>query len=117
MKIYYFILYISVFLAAMGQVLLKLGSEKNGFNLFMIQLNIWVVMGLGAMTLSAFLSLRGFSVVPLRDMAFILPTVYILVPVFAKFILKERFGKKTFIGSLILLSGIVLFNIPITVIF
>jgi drug/metabolite transporter (DMT)-like permease len=57
------------------------------------------------------------SVVPLRDMAFILPAVYVLVPLFSKIFLKERFGKQTIIGTLIMVVGIVIFNIPMNELF
>jgi drug/metabolite transporter (DMT)-like permease len=113
----YIIIYIAVVLAAAGQIMLKLGAEAGGINLGIIRLNIWVVLGLGAMVISMLLSVRALSVIPLRNLSFILPTVYVLVPLFSWVFFKERFGKRTIIGIIILVVGIMLFNIPMKVIF
>ena len=117
MIFFYIIMYIAIFMAAAGQVMLKLGAGAGGIDLAVIRVNIWVILGLGAMVLSMLLNVRGLSVVPLRDMAFILPTVYIAVPVFSRIFLKERLGRRTILGTLILFLGIVLFNIPIVQLF
>ena len=112
MILYYTLIYIAMFLAAAGQVMLKLGAGAGGIDLAIIRVNIWLFLGLGAMFLSMLLNVRGLSVVPLRDMAFILPTVYILVPLFSWLFLKEKIGRRTIIGTFILVAGIIIFNIP-----
>ena len=112
MAFYYIIIYTAVFLAAAGQILLKLGAGAEGIDLGLIRINAWVIGGLGAMVASMLLSVRALSVIPLRDMAFILPAVYVLVPVFSALLLKERMGKKNLYGTLLMISGIILFNIP-----
>lgn len=110
---YYILMYIAVFFAAAGQVMLKMGSRKDGIELGIITVNIWVILGLMTMVFSMLFSVRGLSVVPLRDLAFILPAVYILVPLFSMIFLKEKLAKRTIVGTTILVSGIILFNIPI----
>lgn len=109
---FYIILYASVLLGAAGQIMLKLGAGAGGLNLGLLRINTWVVLGLGAMVLSILLSVRGLSVVPLRDLVFILPTVYIAVPLLAHIFLKETLSYRTLIGTLIIIIGIVVFNIP-----
>lgn len=117
MIFYYFIGYIAVLLAATGQILLKIGSGKDGINLRIIQLNVWVFLGFWAMGFSLLLNVRALSVVPLRDMAFIMPTIYFLVPVFSKIFLKEQLGRRVVIGTLVMILGIILFNIPSSIVF
>jgi drug/metabolite transporter (DMT)-like permease len=117
MIFYYVIGYIAVLLAAAGQILLKIGSGKEGTNLGIILLNVWVVLGLGAMVFSILLNVRALSVVPLRDMAFIMPTIYFLVPLFSKIFLKEQLGRRVVIGTLIMITGIILFNLPSSIMF
>lgn len=112
MTFFYVLIYIAVLLAAAGQVMLKLGSGAGGLNLGILRLNLWVFLGLVAMVMSMLLSVRGLSVVPLRDIAFILPTVYIVVPLFSWIFLKDKLEKRTIIGTMILALGIFLFNIP-----
>lgn len=113
MTFFYIVLYLAVFVGAVGQVLLKIGSGREGLDLGIICVNIWVILGLGAMVVSMLLSVRGLSLVPLRDMAFILPTAYVLVPLFSRIFLKEKLNARILTGTLILVVGVVLFNLPI----
>ena len=113
MIFYYGLMYLAVFLAATGQILMKTGSGRGGLHIGVIFFNIHVLIGLCTMLFSMLFSLRGMSVVPLRDMAFILPSVYVLVPFFSRIFLKEHLGHRTIIGTLILIIGVILFNIPI----
>ncbi len=109
----YLLLYIAITLAAAGQVLLKHGAGRGGLDVGILRLNLWVVLGLGAMVGSMLLSVRALSVVPLRDVAFILPAVFILVPVFAWLFLGERISRATVIGTVIILVGMVAFHLPL----
>lgn len=112
MAIYYILIYIAVILAATGQIFLKLGSGQGGVNLGLMQVNLWIVLGCAAMTVSMLLNIRALSVVPLRDMAFILPMVYVLVPLFSRILLGERVTQQTITGTVIIILGVGLFNIP-----
>lgn len=112
MIFFYLMAYIAVFLAAAGQVMLKIGLSAGGIDLGIIRFNTWIAMGLGAMVLSMLLNVRALSVVPLRDLAFIMPTIYIIVPLLSKIFLKEQMGYRAAIGTFIMIAGIVLFNFP-----
>lgn len=112
MIFYYAIIFLAVFLAAAGQILFKIGAGSGGVDMKFFHINKWVIMGLVTMVFSMLLNVRGLSVVPLRDMAFILPSLFIIVPLFSRIFLKERVGKRTIAGTVILVLGIILFNIP-----
>jgi len=114
---YYAIIYLAVALAAAGQVLLKQGSGKGGRKFGVLRLNLLLVLGLGAMVLSMILNVRALSVVPLRDMAFIMPMVYILVPLLARIFLKERLNRRTIVGTMVIILGVILFNLPMPQLF
>ena len=113
MTMYYILIYLAVVLVAAGQVLLKQGSGRGGLNLGILRLNLYVTLGLAALAMSMFMNVRALSVVPLRDVAFIMPTVYILVPLFARIFLRERFSRRTILGTLLILVGMIIFNLPI----
>jgi drug/metabolite transporter (DMT)-like permease len=117
MTMFYIFIYLAVVLAAAGQILLKQGSGRGGLNLGILRLNSWVALGLLAMTLSMLLSVRALSVIPLRDLAFILPTVYILVPLFARIFLGERMSRQTIFGTVVIILGVILFNLPMPRVF
>lgn len=109
---YYILLYLAVILAAVGQIFLKIGANREGIRFLALYINPWVAIGLASMVGSMLLNLKGLHQVPLKDMAFILPSVYILVPLLAKIFLKEQYSKQTMMGTLIIFLGIVIFNLP-----
>ena len=113
----YTLIFIAVFFASAGQIMLKIGSREQGIDFKLVKINLWIITGLVAIIISLLLNVRALRLVPLKDMAFILPTVYILVPIFSRMFLKEKFGKNMIIGTMILLLGIVLFNIPLMQLF
>lgn len=117
MIFYYVIMYAAVLLAAAGQILLKIGSGKKGVNIICIQLNMWVGLGFIAMIFSMLLNVRALSVVPLRDMAFIMPTIYIIVPLLSKIFLNEQIRPRVVVGTIVMILGIALFNLPMRIFF
>ncbi len=114
---YYLLVYASVFIAAIGQILMKHGTNKKVIDLVILQLNPWLMFGLGCMVLSMLLNIRGLSAIPLRDMAFILPTVYILVPLLSFFFLGERMERHAIAGTVLIVIGMILFNLPLPQLF
>ncbi len=110
-------MYIAVLMAAIGQIMLKIGSGRGGIDFKLLRLNIFVATGFVAMLVSMLLSVRALSIVPLRDMAFILPAVYVLVPLFARIFLKEQIPKQTIAGTLIIVAGITVFHLPMGTLF
>lgn len=112
MTFYYTIIFVAVVLGVAAQLLLKIGAVRSGLNIGIMVLNTSVAIGLGLMVLSMLLSVRALNVIPLRDMAFILPSAYILIPFFSHLFLKERISRRTLVGTLIVIIGMVLFNMP-----
>ncbi|OEU70988.1 MAG: hypothetical protein BA863_18825 [Desulfovibrio sp. S3730MH75] len=104
----YILAYIATFFAACSQILLKIGTGKAGFKLVFITLNRQIVLGLTGMFVSLMLSIRALNSLPLREMALILPTVYILVPILSYFFLKEKISKQTTLGTIIIIAGVVI---------
>lgn len=110
----YLIMYAAVFAAAFGQLSLKFGARtKSRFYWWM---KPWYIAGLSCMVLSLILSLRALRDIPLKDTAFIIPTIYILIPILSCIFLKERFGKKIVLGIVIVTIGIIVFNLPVNII-
>ena len=88
------------------------GSMKLEQSFLQRLLSPWFILGLLLMTIGMLMNLIGLRHVPLKDMAFILPTIYIATPIFAWIFLGEKPGEKTCIGSVIMLVGVAIFNIP-----
>jgi len=49
--------------------------------------------------------------VPLRDYSYILPTTFIVVLLLSFFILREKIVRKQAMGTLLIVLGIIIFNI------
>jgi len=99
--------YLAVLFAAISQIFLKLGIGKKSIVLFIIPINIFILFGLIMMLTSLMFSIRALSILPLREMAFITPIVYVLVPIFSYFFLKENISRRTIIGTFIIVVGMV----------
>jgi drug/metabolite transporter (DMT)-like permease len=96
-------------LVAFSNVLLKKGAVQieSGFR---ILTNRWVITGYLIMGIALFLNIYGLKKVPLNHMAFILPAVYILVPLFSKWFFHEDLGWKKILGSIFIIFGTLIYN-------
>jgi len=107
-----------MFVAGASQVLLKRGTMfgKTEPRTIRSYFNFWVLAGLITMVFGMLMNIKGLRYVPLKSMAFVLPSVYIIIPLFSHLFLKERLGKRLLIGTLVMIVGIIIFNIPFGVV-
>lgn len=113
MNMYYASLYIAVALASIGQLLLKAGAMRETKVLLGVRFNALIILGILLLGGSVVLSVLGMQVVPLRDVAAIIPLAYVFVPLLSRAILKEPLTKKVIVGTMFIVIGMVLFNTPI----
>ncbi len=113
MTIYYVIAIGAVIISAFGQVFLKLGAnhgKKTGRQID-VYLNPLSIIGYGIYVLVTLMSLYALQKLPLKELVFILPLMYILIPLFSRIFLGERVDKKRYLGFGIILVGIIVFNL------
>lgn len=110
---YYLIALLSVFVTSIAQILLKKGAnygkEKGSF--IALYLNTFSISGYFLFVMVTLLNLYFLKVIPLKELAFIVPVVYILVPVLSYFFLGERLSKRQQYAILIIFAGILIFNL------
>ena len=102
---------ISVVIAAFSQILLKKSADNTYGRKIDEYLNGLVIIGYGLFFCSSIfgvISLRGLS---LSYSSIIESLSYILVPVLSYFLLKERISNKQYLGMIIIILGIIVFNI------
>lgn len=108
----------SVMIATAGQLLLRAGMEKVGYIganrlgspvrlLLQIARTPQVVVGLGLFALSALSWLLVLSRVPLSFAYPFAGLVYVLITVFARFVLKESIPGLRWVGIVFIIIGIV----------
>lgn len=111
MNSYLIIKIVSVAVAAFSQILLKISANKeydNGLKEYLNPLVI-VAYGLffGSMLLGTY-SLKGITI----SFSTILESLsYIIIPVLSFAILKEKMNKKQLIGTLIIVTGLIVYCI------
>ena len=103
--------YGATLLTATGQWLLKQGVDRaKGQPLLAIYANPHSLAGYAILALATLAALYAYSVLPLKYAAVVMPFNYLFVGVFAYAGLGERLARRQWLGALIILAGIVVFN-------
>lgn len=103
----YLILFIgSIFLASYSQILLKKGTREQN-----IYINKYTIMGYGIMFLSTILTLVGYRYIDLSLGQILQSLSFIFVILFSYIFLKEKITKQEIIGFMIIVIGLIIFNI------
>ena len=96
------ILILSVFIASVSQILLKISANKTYSSRIREYLNVF---------LSTLLTMIALKRVPLSWSPVVESSSYIFVSVMGYLVLKERFTKKKMTGLLVILIGILVFSL------
>jgi multidrug transporter EmrE-like cation transporter len=98
----------SVFLGALAQVLMKIGTTKIQLNFIDIFTNCYIIAGLSIYTLSAVLWIFAISKVQLSIAYPMVSSGYIIVFVLSYFILNEPISLLRIFGLLTIITGVVI---------
>jgi len=102
--IYYIILLISIFLSSYSQIILKKGAQKEH-----IYLNLYTIIGYFIMFTSTLFSLIAYKKVSLSSGQILQSLSFVFVTLLSYFKLKEKIKKRTIIGVIIIILGIIVF--------
>ena len=108
----YLLLYLSMLLVSISQILLRYGATKYLKGLRVV-VNPYVLSGYTLLLCSLYFNIMGLRDVPLKDMCFILPTSYVLVPLLSRWIFKEQLTRKYLLGITFIIIGASIFNLKI----
>jgi drug/metabolite transporter (DMT)-like permease len=102
---------VGVVLAAVGQVLMKMGALRSRSRGILASfLDPYTVAGYFLMFTSTITSTIALKVLPLKLTVSLLPLGYVIVVLLSLLVLGERMRRNQFWGMVIILVGIVLFN-------
>lgn len=104
------VLLISVFIAAISQVILKTAANKSYENPIREYLNIRVISAYGMFFLSTLLTMLALRYIPLSLSPVIEATSYLYVALIGYFFLKERLSKRKITGLVLILTGILIYS-------
>lgn len=109
---YILIFLVSVLISSLSQVLLKISAEKEHSNIWQEYLNLRTIGAYGLFFISTLITVIAYKYVSLSMGAVLEASGYIFVTVFGMLILKEKVGKRKLIGLILILIGILVFNMP-----
>ncbi|MBI2435585.1 MAG: EamA family transporter [Candidatus Hydrogenedentes bacterium] len=110
---YYVIALIAVLLTALCQLLLKLGAVHGARHGSMLQsyFNFSTMTGYLCLLLVTVLNVYAYQVLPLKTAIIFLPLTFASVALISIGVLKERMRRSQVLGTLLIVIGIVLFNL------
>lgn len=106
-KVIYLLLFIlSILISAFSQILLKKGSVSKN-----IYLNKFTIFGYLIMIFATFLTLYSYREINLSLGQVLQSLSFVFVVILSKLFLKEKIDKNKILGILIIILGIIIFNI------
>ncbi|MBQ8914058.1 MAG: EamA family transporter [Lachnospiraceae bacterium] len=109
--IYIAIFLVSVFVSSVSQIILKKSAGKTYESKIKEYMNLPVIFAYGLFFMSSLLTVLAYKYVPLSMGPILESTGYIWVSILGYIILKEGINKKKVIGLLIIIAGIIVFNL------
>lgn len=107
----FWIMLFSAFLAAVSQILLKLSANKKHKNKLYEILNPLVICGYVILLGTMFMNIIAYRGLDYKIGPILNSTTYIFVILLSLIILKEKIAKNKFIGILLIVLGLIVFNI------
>ena len=111
MSIYVLSAVAGVIIASFSQVLLKKGAMRPHISFIRDYLNAPVIIGYAMMFLSVLAAMFAYRGLPMMTVPIIEALGFVLVPVLSFFFFKEKFTKSKLIGIVIILAGVIIYNI------
>lgn len=105
------IMFLSAFLAAFAQMLLKKSADETHRNLLYSYLNIKVISGYAIFFITLILNVYAFTVVPYKYGAVINASSYTFAMILSVVFFKDRFSWRAVCGNLLIILGIAVYSI------
>lgn len=102
---------LSVIIAVFSQILLKKSANRKYESKIKEYLNVLVIVGYGMFFISSIISIVSLRGITISLSSIIESLNYILIPIASYFILKEKINRKQSIGMIIIIIGIIIYNI------
>lgn len=107
------LVFLAVFMTAISQVILKVGSKNFGSDkhFLVIYLNIYTICAYAILLIVTIISTIALIQVPLKLFAAIASLNFVFVILLSWIFLKENIDKKIFLGILFIALGLLVFNL------
>ncbi len=107
---YTFIFLLSVLISSFAQIILKKSADKGYPSIIKEYLNVRVIGAYSVFIISTLLTMYAYTGVPLSLGTLLEAVGYIYIPILSFFFLHEKISKRTVIGSLFIICGIIIYS-------
>ena len=107
----YALMVLSVVIAAVSQLLLKISANKKHKSFIHEYLNTYVIIGYGLLFCSTILTILAFKGIDYRNGPIVESLGYLFVLLLCRFFLKEKINKRSLLGNFVIILGIVIYYI------
>lgn len=108
-NIFLMIALLSVTIASISQIILKMGAGKIYTSKIREYINAYVISGYGMLFVSMILTIVAYSRLSYLSVPVVEAVGYVLVPVMSYFVFKEKLTRRKNIGILFILLGIIVY--------
>ena len=108
---YYMLFFVSTFIAAVSQILLKKSADIQYENIIKEYLNFKVILAYSLFFLSSIITFIAYRYVPLSRGVILETSGYIFVFILGFLCLKEKFSKRKLLGVVLIMMGIIIANL------
>lgn len=106
---YYCFMVLSVAIAAVSQLLLKISAAKRHRGFVSEYLNPWVISGYLLLICSTVLTIAAFKGLAYKNAPMMESLGYLFVLVLCRIFLGEKITRRKFIGNLVIVLGLIVF--------
>jgi len=99
----------SIAITPFSQVLLRLGA-KDSKSMLGAVMNLKTLLGYGTFVVVVVLVIYALQTIPLRTVTAWDSLAYVLTPLAARLLLKDPLTTRIFVGALVIMLGILVFN-------
>lgn len=111
MNKYVFAFCFAVFISCCAQIILKKSSQKKYDSAIKYYLNFNVLIGYSMFIIPTLISVWAFKGIELKNAPILESIGYVYILILSKIFLKEKITKNKLIGNIIIILGIVIFNL------
>jgi drug/metabolite transporter (DMT)-like permease len=102
---------ISSLIAAFSQLLLKKSAETKYSGRIQAYFNVRVIGSYSLLLFTTFVNMWAMMYMPYKAAQILSTLSFVFVVIFSKIILKENIGHKKIMGMILIISGIIIFNL------
>jgi len=107
---YYGLILVSVLIASFSQILLKKSALKKYDSFIKEYVNPFVIIGYGMLFVSMIMTTLAYGGVEFKIVPVMESIGYVVVMVLSLLFFKEKITRKKAIGTLLILAGVIIFN-------